>query len=76
MTTAHRFPIGTRYLSAGKFPRECVVSDHLTTTNAAGDVVSRLYVTTHQFLGQTVSETNVCDTTIARGVTRLQGEPA
>lgn len=72
----HRFPIGTRYLSSGKFPRDCIVIDQLTTTNAAGDVVARSYVTQHQFLGAPVTEHNVCDTTIARGVARLQGLPA
>lgn len=68
--TRHRFPIGTLYLarSSGE-KRLCTVVDHLTTTNSKGDVVKIRYVSTHVFCGQTVSDHDVLDTTIARGLT-------
>lgn len=65
----HRFPIGTQYATRGKHPQVCTVVDHLTTTNSAGEVVARRYVTTHQFCGQTVRDSDAVDTTIARGLT-------
>lgn len=65
----HRFPIGTQYTTGGKHPQVCTVVDHLTTTNSEGEVVARRYVATHQFCGQTVRDSDVVDTTIARGLT-------
>lgn len=64
----HRFPIGTQYMTRGKHPVLCTVVDQLTTTNSRGEVVRATYVTSHQFCGQTVTETDVVDTTIARGL--------
>ena len=67
--SGHRFPIGTQYLTRGKHPRLCTVVDHLTTTNAAGAVVARRYVTAHEFCGQQVLNHDVVDPTIAMGLT-------
>jgi len=39
-----------------------------TTRNLAGEVVQVRYVATHQFLGQTVTNRDVCASTIARGL--------
>ena len=64
----HRFPIGTKYRTGGKHPITCTVIDHLTTTNSKGELVAARYVTAHEFCGQTVTETDVVDTTIARGL--------
>ena len=64
----HRFPIGTQYTSRGGYRRVCTVVDQLTTTNNRGEVVAISYVTSHQFCGQTVTETGVIDTTIARNL--------
>lgn len=71
--TTHRFPIGTRYTTrhgTGRksFTREHTIVDQLTTRNAAGDVVSIRYVCAHEFFGQTITESDVCDTTIARAI--------
>lgn len=66
----HQFPIGTQYKTLGKHPVLCTVTDHLTTTNSKGEVVNQRYVTSHEFCGQTVSETNVVAPTIARGLTK------
>ncbi len=63
--------IGTQYLSHGKHPVLCTISDILTTFNSKGDLVSTRYEATHQFLGQVVSETNIVAPTIAKGIYRL-----
>jgi len=65
---AHRFPIGTQYRRPVKHAPLCTVVDQLTTRNAAGVIVRETYVTAHEFCGQSVTETDVCDTTIARNL--------
>lgn len=67
---AHRFPIGTKFTTRGKAPREAVVIDQLTTTNSKGEVVRESYITEHKFLGRRIAERDVCDTTIARGLSK------
>lgn len=67
-TPKHRFPIGTQYKTRGKHPRLCTVTEQLTVTNSKGKVVKTYYHATHEFLGQTITDFNVCDATIARGV--------
>ncbi len=64
----HRFPIGTQYKTRGKFPRLCTVTDQLTVTNSKGEIVKVFYTSEHEFCGQLVTNTDVCDTTIAMGV--------
>ena len=64
----HRFPIGTQYKTRGKFPRLCTVTDQLTVTNSKGEIVKTYYHSIHDFCGQFVTNTDVCDTTIAMGV--------
>ena len=64
----HRFPIGTKYITRGKRHDVCTVVDHLTTTNSKGEIVAVRYVTEHEFCGQTVTASDVVDTTIARGL--------
>lgn len=63
-----RFPVGTKYKPVRKHAAVCEVTDFLKVTNLAGDVVRTYYMTTHDFCGQRVTETEVCDTTIARGL--------
>lgn len=65
----HRFPIGTQYLSRrGKRQDLCTVVEQLTTMNSKGEIVATRYITAHQFCGQMVTESDVVDTTIARGL--------
>lgn len=65
----HRFPIGTQYRSGhGKGTRVCTITDQLTTRNAAGEVVRLAYISEHEFMGQRVTDHDVCDTTIARNL--------
>lgn len=71
-----RWPIGTTFTPrGGKTLREYTVTDVWTTTNAKGEVVRLRYVATHKFLGQTVEDCDVCDTTIARGNPRVPETP-
>lgn len=56
-----------------KFIRRCskrkdveTVVDILTTTNSKGEVVSVRYVATHDFMGQTVTDSDIVGTTILR----------
>lgn len=70
MPTSHRFPIGTQFAVrvGSKRTDICTVTDQFTTTNARGEVVKLRYEATHVFCGQTVSSSDVVDTTIARGL--------
>lgn len=62
------YAIGTKFMTRGKAPRECTIVDIHTTTNSAGEVVKVRHVATHAFLGQTITDYDVCDVTIARGL--------
>lgn len=68
MNRPQKFPIGTKYKPIGKHTKECTVIDFHVTRNLAGDVVRTRYVASHQFLGQTLSDSDVVETTIARGL--------
>ena len=63
-----KFAIGTKFHTRGKFPKVCTVTDILTTHNAAGEVVAVRYVADHEFMGQTITDYHVIETTIAMGL--------
>jgi len=63
--------IGTQYMPHGKHATVCTVTDIHTTYNSKGEQVRIRYETSHQFCGQPVTERDVCDATIARGIARL-----
>ena len=63
-----KYPLGTQFKTRGKAPRICTVTDYLVTTNLRGDIVKTRYVATHQFLGQTVTDRDIPETTIAMGL--------
>lgn len=69
-----RFTIGTQYLTLEKNARLCTVTDILTTTNSKGEIVRITYVATHEFMGQLITNHAVTDTTIARGIARMEGK--
>lgn len=69
MTTEPRFPIGTRFIPAGrKVKNVWRVVDIWRTYDSAGNLVRVRYVAAHDFLGQTVTDCDVIETTIARGL--------
>ena len=63
-----KFAPGTVYKTRGKHSRVCTVNDVHTTYNLAGEVVSIAYLASHELLGQTVIDRDVCETTIAMGL--------
>jgi hypothetical protein len=54
-----KFPIGTKYRTRGKAPRDCTVVDILRTFNAKDELVSVRYVSAHEFMGQIVIDRDV-----------------
>lgn len=47
----------------------CTVVDIYKTYNGANELVKIRYVATHEFMGQTITDYDVIETTIARGLT-------
>lgn len=62
------YPIGTQYRTRGKRKDLCTVIDILKTYNSKGELVKTRYVSTHDFMGQTVTSYDVVATTIAMGI--------
>lgn len=62
------FPIGTRYVTRGRAPRECEVVDVLKTYNSAGDLVKVRYVSRHMLMGREIIDHDVPGTTIKMGI--------
>ena len=58
-------------MDSGKAANLCTITDVHTTRNLTGEVVKTRYVATHQFLGQTVTDTDIVAVTVARGIDRL-----
>lgn len=75
MTTerAPRFKIGQQFKSHGRHPQLMTVTDILRTYNTAGELVRIRYVAQHQFMGQVVTDHDVCETTIARNLVQVEG---
>ncbi len=63
-----RFQIGQEFKTRGKHPKICKVIDIWMTYNSKGELVHTRYIATHEFLGQLVTDYDVCETTIAMGV--------
>jgi hypothetical protein len=67
------YSIGTQYLSSGKHPRLCTVTDILRTYNVHSELVRVRYVATHPGpLGALVTDHDVCAVTIAKGKAALE----
>jgi len=63
------FDIGHQFIRRGKNRKDVeTVVDILITTNSGGDVVKIEYLVTHEFMGQTITDTVV-------GVTIALGDP-
>jgi hypothetical protein len=68
-----KYPVGTKFQTGGKRKDVCTVTDMITTTNLAGEIVQVRYVATHKFMGQTLTD-NVPAVTIARGIEYLKAK--
>lgn len=62
-----QFTIGTKFKTRGRYPQLCTVADVLRTYNDADEWVKTRYMATHEFMGQTVFDVDVSETTIAMG---------
>lgn len=62
-----RYKIGQKYIPAGRHGKECTVIDILKTYNSKNELVTVRYISTHEYLGQTIINYDVCDSTIFRG---------
>jgi translation elongation factor P/translation initiation factor 5A len=60
--------IGTTFLSGGKNKKLCTVNDIFKTYNGRGELVKVRYSALHLFMGQTVAEYDIVETTIKRGL--------
>jgi len=60
--------IGTTFLSGGKNKKLCTVNDIFKTYNSRGELVKVRYSAIHLFMGQTVAEYDIVETTIKRGL--------
>lgn len=64
-----KYPVGTRFITnRGEKRTEHTVTDFHVTRNLAGEIVRMRYVATHTFCGQTVTDADVVETTISRGL--------
>lgn len=67
LNTVKVWPIGTKYKTKGKYPRLCTVIDILRTYDKDDRLVKISYISTHDFLGCTTYNRDVCAATIAIG---------
>ncbi len=72
MTQEAKYHIGTQYMSRGKYPRLCTVTDIFKTFNNSGELVKIRYVSRHEFMGQVLTDPDVVETTITMGL--IKGE--
>lgn len=63
-----KFKIGQQYKTMGKHPKVCTIIDIHKTYNTSGEMVKLRYVSQHEYLGQTLKDDDVVETTIARGL--------
>ena len=61
------YPIGTKFMSFGKYPNECTVVEVLKTYNSKNELVEVSYNATHDFLGQEITHKWLPEASIARG---------
>ena len=71
MQNEQKYEIGTQYLPMAKHPKLSTVTDFLTVTNSAGEIVKTYYESQHEFMGQMITNHEVCAATIARGIFRM-----
>ena len=67
-----RFQIGQQFLSPGKHPRLCTITDIFKTFNSENELVRVRYVASHEFMGRVIVDADVCDATVARGIDAMR----
>lgn len=63
-----KFAIGQQYKTMGKLPKVCTITDIYKTYNSKGEMVQIRYASQHEFMGQTLTDYDVIELTIARGL--------
>ena len=64
-----RFPLGTEFVTNyATGNQHCTVIDIYKTYNSTGKLIKIRYAASHKSMGQTVTDHDVCDTTIAKGL--------
>lgn len=48
--------------------RLCTIVDFITCTNSKGEVIKSYFVSTHEFMGQTITDHEVPRSTVSRGL--------
>jgi hypothetical protein len=71
-TMIQKHAIGTQYLTRGKHPRLCTITDFMTVTNSKGEIVKTYYESQHEFMGQIVIDRNVPHASVDMGVAKLE----
>lgn len=66
MTINVRFKVGDKFYHSFKFKIVATIVDIHKTYNLANELVKVRYVATHPFNGQTITDYDVIDTTVAR----------
>ena len=62
------FALGTLFFKGGKHKMLCTVADIFKTYNSRGELVKTRYSAFHLFMGQIVTEHDIVETTIKRGL--------
>jgi len=64
-----QFKVGTKFINKHTKRKDIeTIVDIYITTNIKGDVIRTSYVATHDFMGSTVTNYDVCASTISRGI--------
>ena len=68
MAQEPQFAIGQQFMTRCREPHLCTIIDVHKTYNAAGELVKYRYVATHEFMGQTLTDCEVPEAMVARGI--------
>ncbi len=63
-----KFAIGQCFKTQGKHPKVCKIIDIHKTYDSQGKLVKFRYVATHEFVGQILTDYEVVEATVARGL--------
>lgn len=71
MHSPPKFQIGMQYMTRGRYPHKCTVIDIHRTYDSTGALIKVRYVTTHEFMGQSVTDYDVPEVSIAMGEIKM-----
>ena len=67
-----RYQIGQQFVrySSKRKDIETIIDIHVTTSTLTGEVVKVRYAASHDFMGQSLVDYDICESTIARSIGR------